>query len=251
MENLPAKQTRQPIGLINSATSGQLQIRHLKNTVPIEQALVLCFQSVGLRPRHFPRKDPEFNEWQFLLDFVRDNYGGLTAKEIILAFKLAAQHKLPIDKDKVSPYDNFSPEYFGRIMEAYKEYKAKTLRLTHGVNNKPALQEEKHDRKEYYKVQLFDKYRLLLEGRYTWDDRDEYFLFLALKRLGLNIDLPKKRIDEYKQAKENLKGNRFLTIEKQESDLRDKYMREAFRTWIKDKADNLEDIERLVLAKLK
>jgi hypothetical protein len=251
MENLPAKQTRQPIGLINSATSGQLQIRHLKNTVPIEQALPLCFQSVGLRPKHFPSKDPAFNEWQFLLDFVRDNYGGLTAKEIVLAFKLAAQHKLPIDKDKVSPYDNFSPEYFGRIMEAYKEYKAKTLRLTHGVNNKPALPEEKHDRKEYYKVQLFDKYRLLLEGRYTWDDIDEEALYDRMRALGVDIELPQERIEQYKAKKAEIKGTRFLTEQKQKTELKNKYKREAFRTWIKDKADNLEDIEQLVLTKLK
>jgi hypothetical protein len=106
------------------------------------------------------------------------------------------------------------------------------------------------DRKEYYKENLFDKYELLLQGKYRWSESDEWYLYKSLHGLGINLDLPKDRIEAYRKKKENLKGNRFQPLDKQETELRDRYMREAFRTWVTNKAENLEDIKTEILNKL-
>jgi hypothetical protein len=70
---------------------------------------------VGLRGNNMPTEEEKF----VLLNFIRSNFGNLTPEEIKLAFELAVSGKLGID---AKCYENFSCEYFGRIMNAYIEY---------------------------------------------------------------------------------------------------------------------------------
>jgi hypothetical protein len=70
---------------------------------------------VGLRGQNMPSDEEKF----VLLNFIRTNFGNLTPEEIRLAFELAMAGKFSID---AKCYENFSCEYFGRIMKAYIEY---------------------------------------------------------------------------------------------------------------------------------
>ena len=70
---------------------------------------------VGLRGNNMPTEEEKF----VLLNFIRSNFGNQTPEEIKLAFELALSGKLGID---AKCYENFSCEYFGRIMNAYIEY---------------------------------------------------------------------------------------------------------------------------------
>ena len=70
---------------------------------------------VGLRGNNMPTEEEKF----VLLNFIRSNFGNQTPEEIKLAFELAVSGKLEID---AKCYENFSCEYFGRIMKAYIEY---------------------------------------------------------------------------------------------------------------------------------
>ena len=70
---------------------------------------------VGLRGNNMPTEEEKF----VLLNFIRSNFGNLTPEEIKLAFELAVSGKLGID---AKCYENFSCEYFGRIVNAYIEY---------------------------------------------------------------------------------------------------------------------------------
>ena len=62
---------------------------------------------------------PTEEEKFVLLNFIRSNFGNQTPEEIKLAFELAVSGKLGID---AKCYENFSCEYFGRIMKAYIDY---------------------------------------------------------------------------------------------------------------------------------
>ena len=70
---------------------------------------------VGLRGNNMPTEEEKF----VLINFIRSNFGNQTPEEIKLAFELAVSGKLGID---AKCYENFSCEYFGRIMKAYIDY---------------------------------------------------------------------------------------------------------------------------------
>ena len=70
---------------------------------------------VGLRGNNMPTEEEKF----VLLNFIRSNFGNQTPEEIKLAFELAVSGKFNID---AKCYENFSCEYFGRIMKAYIDY---------------------------------------------------------------------------------------------------------------------------------
>ena len=81
----------------------------------IKQALRYSMLLVGLRGNNLPTEEEKF----VLTNFVKSNFGNNTCEEIKLAFEMAVAGKLNIDS---KCYENFSCEYFGRIMSAYLEY---------------------------------------------------------------------------------------------------------------------------------
>lgn len=76
---------------------------------------------VGIRGHNIPAGD----EKEFLHLFIRKFYGTHTAAEVRLAFDLAITGKLECDP-KV--YENFSTEYFARIMTAFRKWSAVEVR---------------------------------------------------------------------------------------------------------------------------
>jgi hypothetical protein len=70
---------------------------------------------VGIKAVNLPSQI----EFDFLKKFIVDNFGGHTCEEIKLAFNMAVSGKLEVD---AKAYENFSCEYFGRIMTAYRQW---------------------------------------------------------------------------------------------------------------------------------
>lgn len=87
----------------------------VRNEEDIKQALRYSMLLVGLRGSNLPTEEEKF----VLTNFVKSNFGNNTCEEIKLAFEMAVAGKLNIDS---KCYENFSCEYFGRIMSAYLEY---------------------------------------------------------------------------------------------------------------------------------
>ena len=87
----------------------------VRNEEDIKQALRYSMLLVGLRGSNLPTEEEKF----VLTNFVKSNFGNNTCEEIKLAFEMAVAGKLNVD---AKCYENFSCEYFGRIMSAYKEY---------------------------------------------------------------------------------------------------------------------------------
>jgi hypothetical protein len=73
---------------------------------------------VGIRAQNMPQTQ----EIDVLLSFVKKNYGGHSSLEIKIAFDLAVNGTLEVEDVKC--YENFSCEYLGRIMSAYRKYAA-------------------------------------------------------------------------------------------------------------------------------
>lgn len=102
------------------AKSGQT----LRVTNDDELAKVLRYSMllVGLRANNMPTEEESF----VLINFIQTNFANVTIAEIKLAFDMAVAGKLGID---AKCYENFSCEFFGRIMARYLEFSAEQTRI--------------------------------------------------------------------------------------------------------------------------
>ena len=98
--------------ILQAQSSQSLRIRHEED---VKQVLRYAMVLVGLRGNNMPTEEEKF----VLLNFIRSNFGNQTPEEIKLAFDWAVSGKLNVD---AKCYENFSCEYFGRIMKAYIDY---------------------------------------------------------------------------------------------------------------------------------
>lgn len=103
-------------GTVNTIIKAQsaINIRN-RSEEDLKQVLRLAMLMVGLRGANMPTDEEKY----VLLAFIKSNYGNQTPEEIAIAFEMAVAGKLNTD---CKCYENFSCEYFGRIMNAYIEY---------------------------------------------------------------------------------------------------------------------------------
>lgn len=104
--------------ILQARSNQSLRVRHEEE---IKQALRYVMVLVGLRANNMPSDEEKF----VLLNFIRSNFGNQTPEEIKLAFEWAISGKINVD---VKCYENFSCEYFGRIMKAYIEFASQETR---------------------------------------------------------------------------------------------------------------------------
>jgi len=92
---------------------------------------------VGIRESGMPTQI----EFDFLKNFIRKNYGGNRVDEIKIAFDMAIAGKLDLGKDGAKCYENFSCEYFGRIMTAYRSWAVEEYKFIESKQTPVALLE--------------------------------------------------------------------------------------------------------------
>jgi len=100
-------------GLANAIVEARShQTLRYSNEDEIKQALRYAMLFVGLRGNNLPSEEEKY----VLLKFIKSNFGNHTPQEIVLAFEYAVAGKINVD---AKCYENFSCEYFSRIMNAY------------------------------------------------------------------------------------------------------------------------------------
>lgn len=105
--------------IIKAQSTGNIRTRPEND---LKQVLRMAMLMVGLRGANMPTDEEKF----VLLAFIKSNYGNQTPEEIAIAFEMAVAGKLNTD---CKCYENFSCEYFGRIMNAYIEYARQETKL--------------------------------------------------------------------------------------------------------------------------
>jgi hypothetical protein len=120
-------------GIVNTIIKAQSKpnIRN-RSEDELKQVLRLAMLMVGLRGSNMPTDEEKY----VLLAFIKSNYGNQTPEEIAIAFEMAVAGKLNTD---CKCYENFSCEYFGRIMNAYIEYARQETKLV----KRPEIEEKK------------------------------------------------------------------------------------------------------------
>lgn len=119
----------------------------------LAQKMILIYFTIGLRSSAYPTKEME----AFLFKYIRENFGHRHIDEIYLAFDLAIKEQLDIDD--IRCYDNFSIEYFQRIMNSYRRYRNKAIKETKTEAPKELIyQMTKED-----KLQEIERYKAMKE----------------------------------------------------------------------------------------
>lgn len=84
----------------------------------LKACLRLQMLKVGIRAQNMPHDE----EKAVLIAFVRKYWGNLTPEMVSEAFDLAITDKLELNSNQVNCYENFSCEFVGRILAAYRKY---------------------------------------------------------------------------------------------------------------------------------
>jgi hypothetical protein len=173
----------------------------------IKEVLRYVMVLVGLRGVNMPTDEEKY----VLLNFIRLNFGNQTPEEIRLAFEYAIAGKFEID---AKCYENFSCEYFGRIMNAYIEFMRQELKTVkkevEEVKPVPGDQELKRmaiENANFHRKMVSDFE--LGKSQFNWKSIGGLSsLYLDLKKFGIfkiNEDEQRRIMEKFK----HLKGEEF------------------------------------------
>ena len=145
----------------------------------LKDALRYVFMVCGLRGENLPAGDDK----DFLHLYIRKFYGNHTGAEVRLAFDMAIQGKLDVD---AKTYENFSVEYFARIMNAFRKAAAKAKKKPAEITPGPPPPSAEH------LAQIDREYA-------------DYLIVLACERRAMIDKLPSTMENLKQYAKRNLK----------------------------------------------
>lgn len=176
----------------------------------LKEVLRYCMVLVGLRGANMPTDEEKF----VLLNFIRDNFGNQTPEEIRLAFEYAIAGKFEID---AKCYENFSCEYFGRIVKAYIEFarnevkvKPKELEEAKPVPSDDELKKMAIDNANFHRQMLieYNNGNSLLDWKSLGGLSSLYSDLKKFEIFKINEDEQKRIMDKYK----HLKGDDFVMM---------------------------------------
>jgi hypothetical protein len=108
--------------------------------IEVKEVLKTCLQLSGTQT-------PAMDDFDFIVDFVLDNYGIFKLKELKTAFEMLAADKLSVEKHII-----FNPKLIGEVMSAYKKIAVQVRQKTQineiketpmQINEEQAIKDEK------------------------------------------------------------------------------------------------------------
>lgn len=108
--------------------------------IEVKEVLKTCLQLSGTQT-------PAMEDFDFIVDFVMDNYGIFKLKELKTAFEMLAADKLSVEKHII-----FNPKLIGEVMSAYKKIAVQVRQKTQineinetpmQINEEQAIKDEK------------------------------------------------------------------------------------------------------------
>jgi hypothetical protein len=111
--------------------------------IEVKEVLKTCLQLSGTQT-------PAMDDFDFIVDFVMDNYGIFKLKELKTAFEMLAADKLSVEKHII-----FNPKLIGEVMSAYKKIAVQVRQKTqiNEINETPMQINEEQvikDEKEWW-----------------------------------------------------------------------------------------------------
>lgn len=171
----------------------------ITNEKDLKQVLRYSMLLVGLRANNMPTEEESF----VLINFIQTNFANVTIAEIKLAFDMAVSGKLGID---AKCYENFSCEFFGRIMAKYLEFSAQETRIiSQRVVEDEPLPKPSDAELKAQAIEALNMYadQVSKNGNFKWAAEGLQHLYDIAKELGLI----KLNAEEKKEIWANTKGD--------------------------------------------
>jgi len=211
------------------------KLKNVSNVQLIADLLTELFVLSGLSLNNYPND----NEEALLIRFVRGNFENYTINEIRLAFTLAVKRDLMPFMGKnadVSHYQNFSVEYFCKIMTGFRKYKAHQLTpLLAKVSNLPTLPEISDF--DFLKSNLVDQLDKFKSGHYPWSNGADVFIFdILVKNEIINVPHADK-VAKSQEVNKSINSKNFETIDLYRAEWSKRVKIYFFKQWI-DQVEN-------------
>lgn len=137
----------------------------------LKQSIRAAMLLVGIRAKNMPDEEEKF----LLLSFIKQHFRNHTPEEVRLAFEMAVAGKLELGESGANCYENFSCEYVGRVLSAYRKWAVRQLELLTPDPLPIALPPAKVDWSEYceyrYNQWKTGKYDI---GLWAWEMYGHY-----------------------------------------------------------------------------
>jgi hypothetical protein len=122
--------------------------------IEVKEVLKTCLQLSGTQT-------PAMEDFDFIVDFVMDNYGIFKLKELKTAFEMLAADKLSVEKHII-----FNPKLIGEVMSAYKKIAVQVRQKTqiNEINETPMQIDEEQaikDEQDYWNKSEQKNWRFL------------------------------------------------------------------------------------------
>lgn len=182
------------------------------------------------------KEEPSKQEMIINTNFVRENFGALRIGDIHEAINLSVAGKLDCDNEA---YNNFSPLYIGRILNAYNEYRNQIIGQ---VKRQITIQEAKksseltlEQKTQLWQDSFLSAWKIVSAGGFFEDYGHSWYEYIKKNRLVSNsqeltdsaLDYAKKRIAEEKPNAKSLRDfvNEVHTPRVDEVEMKNRYAR--------------------------
>jgi hypothetical protein len=116
--------------------------------IEVKEVLKTCLQLSGTQT-------PAMDDFDFIVDFVMDNYGIFKLKELKTAFEMLAADKLSVEKHII-----FNPKLIGEVMSAYKKIAVQVRQKT-----EPKIESTAHN--------YIDEEQAIKDEKEWWDKSEQ------------------------------------------------------------------------------
>lgn len=182
------------------------------------------------------KEEPSKQEMIINTNFVRENFGALRIGDIHEAINLSVAGKLDCDNEA---YNNFSPLYIGRILNAYNEYRNQIIGQ---VKRQITIQEAKksseltlEQKTQLWQDSFLSAWKIVSAGGFFEDYGHSWYEYIKKNKLVSNsqeltdsaLDYAKKRIAEEKPNAKSLRDfvNEVHTPRVDEVEMKNRYAR--------------------------
>lgn len=182
------------------------------------------------------KEEPSKQEMIINTNFVRENFGALRIGDIHEAINLSVAGKLDCDNEA---YNNFSPLYIGRILNAYNEYRNQIIGQ---VKRQITIQESKkaneltqEEKSRLWRESFLSAWNIVHTGGFFEDYGHSWYDYIKKNKLVTNsqeltdkaLEYAKKRISEEKPNAKSLRDfvNEVHTPRVDETEMKNRYAR--------------------------
>ena len=182
------------------------------------------------------KEEPSKQEMIINTNFVRENFGALRIGDIHEAINLSVAGKLDCDNEA---YNNFSPLYIGRILNAYNEYRNQIIGQ---VKRQITIQESKkaneltqEEKSRLWRESFLSAWNIVHTGGFFEDYGHSWYDYIKKNKLVSNsqeltdkaLEYAKKRISEEKPNAKSLRDfvNEVHTPRVDETEMKNRYAR--------------------------